>query len=462
MSSREIVTALRAFVKALKKRPDVEVLVARLGRKASAKALKTPLHPELDALHAVMNGAHIEWRFIDPPGGGCLHLPTREASAWLGDADHFMHFGRDTEALLLDAMQPEGSTWLVRSPDGARILFASAGQGERAIEPAASIEAYLRAAMDSGAAHWWPRCHRESDNLDYSTSEAAVDRFQAPPVAPSPFRAGVRVQPTVFPEVSRGVLQRVVEAPLDAPSPYEGARIGLVALDLGGEAWIPQRFLRVCKPRKVLDAYETLRSGSFDVQEALTELPVFLDELERAMGPATSSEDHPFGTISDNARRGAGMLATRSLPQAAELVLDVLEALDRSELRLTDKRTLTRTGTEVDPTEFKRNPEYHLSDVVAGLVGGLLLRALCTSASSGSPGNQLLDPAVVDRLDAMGAKLVEGLPHWARTTQERVQDLVAALRTERVHAWPRWQTQNSATKAKLGIAEGDLLYTTGR
>ena len=64
----------RTFVRALKKRPDVTVDTAKLGRKirkADVKAAQD-LHPELGELYALMNGIHVEWRFIVPPAAAAF------------------------------------------------------------------------------------------------------------------------------------------------------------------------------------------------------------------------------------------------------------------------------------------------------------------------------------------------------------------------------------------------------
>ncbi|MFS8067004.1 MAG: hypothetical protein ACMG6S_11585, partial [Byssovorax sp.] len=125
--------------------------------------------------------------------------------------------GDEHDALLLDEIQAEGGTWLVREKkSGAvRIVFASAAEGSDGVGPAGSIAAYLRAAIEHGFVYYWPRCFRENRYVSYAEQEAAVERFRARPEKPSPIQVGARVHFEFFSEGGRGEVLALHEA---APS----------------------------------------------------------------------------------------------------------------------------------------------------------------------------------------------------------------------------------------------------
>lgn len=185
-----VVAELRAFVQALKRRKDITVEKAVLGRKASkAKLDQLRAHrvpADLIGLYAEVDGVHIEWRFVAPPGIGCMRIP--EISQWsrfTADDGHNMNFGDDYEAMLFDEITPEGSAWMVRTKgtEGETIQFASVGEGEDGVIVASSIPDYLRKAMESGLVPYWPRCFTPSGDVSYADEERAIQRFRAPPVA---------------------------------------------------------------------------------------------------------------------------------------------------------------------------------------------------------------------------------------------------------------------------------------
>ncbi|MCA9685898.1 MAG: hypothetical protein KC457_27240, partial [Myxococcales bacterium] len=110
------VAELREFVRALHRRKDITIKCAEIGKKASKGRLAvlkaSDLPEQVIELYAAMDGAHIEWSFIEPSGGGCMRIPVfSQWTRFTGDDDHYMNFGDDQEALLLDEITPEGGTW---------------------------------------------------------------------------------------------------------------------------------------------------------------------------------------------------------------------------------------------------------------------------------------------------------------------------------------------------------------
>lgn len=184
----KVVAELRTFVMALKKRKDLKVEIATLGRKAGKsklaqlRAIRAP--DELVEFYAEMDGIHVQWRLPDDSGIGCIRIPA--VSQWTrftGDDNHYMNFGDDREALLLDEITAEGNTWLVRSKEStdskATIIFASAAEGSDGVVAASSIAEYLRKAMENGFGAYWPRCFRPLRNVSYADQERTIERFKA-------------------------------------------------------------------------------------------------------------------------------------------------------------------------------------------------------------------------------------------------------------------------------------------
>ena len=187
---RKVVEELYVFVEALLRRDDIRVGVSVFGRPTGTAELdklrsqQVPL--DLIQLHREVNGIHIEWRFVEPPGGGCLRIPAiSRLSRFKGDRSHHMGFGAHREAMLFDEITPEGGTWLVRdkgSEDGT-LYFASRGRGREGVIPARSIVEYLREAIAHGLVPYWPRCFRPSQNVSYAKQEQEIERFRAAPGA---------------------------------------------------------------------------------------------------------------------------------------------------------------------------------------------------------------------------------------------------------------------------------------
>jgi hypothetical protein len=189
-----VAAELRAFVAALKRRRDIRVEHATLGRKAGkaklAQLRAANIPTELIELYAEIDGARVEWRFIeDGYGGGCLRIPpVTNWTRFTGDDNHYMNFGDGREALLLDEVTAEGGTWLVRDKakggtedgrDAVSIIFASAAEGGDGITAAGSIAAYLRAAMAHGFVYYWPRCFKAHAYVSYADQEQALERYRA-------------------------------------------------------------------------------------------------------------------------------------------------------------------------------------------------------------------------------------------------------------------------------------------
>jgi hypothetical protein len=187
-----VAAELRAFVRALESRKDIVVEHAKIGRKAIAEKLEqirfARVPDELVDLYAEMDGIHVQWRFHDGPGFGCLRIPPiTGATRFSDDDDHYMNFGDDREALLLDEITEEHGTWLVRPrvddddqpPQTPAIIFASANRGAEGVSAASSIAEYLRAAMDNGFGASWPRCFRPGGDASHAEQEQTIERFKA-------------------------------------------------------------------------------------------------------------------------------------------------------------------------------------------------------------------------------------------------------------------------------------------
>lgn len=401
----KVVAELRAFVQALKQRKDITVEQATLGRKAGKskldplRAQKVPA--ELVELYAEVDGVHIEWRFTEPPGQGCMRIPA--VSQWTrftADDHHYMNFGDEYEALLLDEITPEGSTYLVRRKGKgapARIIFASAAEGADGILAAGSIVDYLRKAMHSGFVPYWPRCFTPSPNVSYAEQELAVERFRAAPVAPGKLVVGGRVQFGYFAEGGRGEVLALLEVPASDATEFTGTRFVEVRADEGSVAWIPQKSLKAWSKT---DAYERLRAPGLALVREDGGIDEQLAELARAVGPLSYlSANEPLGMLPSNARRAAGLLAARPLADAVTLVLALDDAVRRAKLTRGERRPLEQTGREFDPVELSRfRWTYTISHLLDGLHAGLVVLAHHASARRGVPGAALLDAALVEQL----------------------------------------------------------------
>jgi BRCT domain type II-containing protein len=449
----KVAAELRAFVQALKKRKDIQVTVAEVGRKAGKGKLAQLEHakiPEqLIEMYAELDGIHVEWRFIEPSGGGCIRIP--QVSQWTefsGDDQHYMNFGDDREALLLDEVTPEGGTWVVRKV-GAKskkqindfqIIFASAAEGSEGVSAGASIVEYLRSAMASGFGFYWPRCFKESRYVSYAEQEATIERFRASPVVPSKIRVGKRVQFSYFSEGGRGeVLDAQYVAPASSLTEFCGTNFALVRLDEGTTAWLPHMWI---KDWSTADAYERLRDPSFDlVSEAKADPAGMFDEIVRAIDPVGHYTNLAWATIPSNGRRSAGLLAARPFAEAVEVVIGLREAATKAKLNLGANRELSKTGDEFAPAELSRfRWSYKLESVFIGLFGGLVILAHHESARRGVPGAELLHAALVGKLKKIS---------YAEALRER-------LASKDVLVAPAWSFESAEQTEKLGLPAGSI------
>jgi hypothetical protein len=398
----KVVAELRAFVAALQQRPDILIEHATLGGPAGAAELDqlraANFPAELIELYGELDGIHVEWRFIEPSGGGNLRLPPiTQWTRFRDDDSTYMGFGDDKEALLFDEITAEGGTWLVRDKGGhaVEIIFASAAEGSEGIVAAGSIAAYLRAAMTNGFGHYWPRCFKHHPYVSYAEQEQAVARFQATPVAPTTIGVGQRVQFDYFSEGGRGQVLALHSAAPSRATEFCGTELAHVQLDEGSIAWLPIQWMKAWTG---IDAYERLRDPSFEF--AATDPGVLLDELARAMDPLTSYSSG----VPNNARRAAGLLGTRSLARATTMVLELREAVRQAGIELGQARTLAPDQGEFSMPALARSRwEYAPQGIFVGLFGGLRLLAHHESVRRGVPGNALLDASLVERLVGIDA-----------------------------------------------------------
>jgi hypothetical protein len=447
------VAELRAFVETLKKRVDIRVTVASVGRRATKYELalltdQKGIPDELVEMYAAMNGVNVEWEFIEPPGGGCIRVPPlNQWTRFTGDDQTYMGFGDDHDALLLDEIQAEGATWLVRDrkSKSVRIVFASAAEGSDGVEPAGSIAAYLRGAIEHGFAYYWPRCFRENRNVSYAEQEAAVERFREPPERPSPIQIGTRIQFEFFAEGGRGHVLALHEAAPCRAAEFCGRRLCEVKLDEGSVAWLPEKWMKALKKA---DAYERLRHPGFDFAvTARDDLLGLLANLARAIGPHVHYSSCNVGGYPSNARRAAGLLSALPLAPAITLVVDLFDAVRKASLDLAENRPLPKSGQEFSTPELARSRfEYSLEATFTGLFGGLFLLACHESARRGVPGCDLVD-------DALRARIA-----WTRASS-----LIETLAATEVLPAPAWDHDRTGKSAReLGLPEGaPLLQGSG-
>ncbi len=405
------VAELRVFVETLKRRADVSIEIAEVGRKATKAEIASlrqqkVIPDELIDLYTAMNGVHVEWQFIEPPGGGCIRIPP--VTAWTrftGEDQHYMGFADGHEALLLDEIRAEGGTWLVRHKKTGKvqIVFASAAEGSDGIEPASTIAAYLRSAMSHGFVYYWPRCFKENKYVSYADQEAAVERFRARPQEPTSIRVGARVHFEYFSEGGRGEVLALHEAPASRAAEFSGRKLVQVKLDEGSTAWLPAKWM---KAQTKTDAYERLRDPGFDLAAAgRSALLGLLTDLARAVGPLEHFSTGNFGMYPSNARRAAGLLSTRPLAEAIAVVVDLYTATRKAKLDLRENRALERSGDEFTSTDFARfGFKYSLDSMFVGLFGGLVILACHASARQRAPGRALVDAALTARLAGLSLR----------------------------------------------------------
>lgn len=448
------VAALRTFVAALKKRPDVRVEAAELGGKADSADLdRLRSHPDIPAelveLYAELNGAHVEWSFIEPPGGGTLHIaPIGAWTRFTGDDEHYLGLGDAFEAMKLDSIQPEGGTWIVRSKETGqtRILFASAGCGSEGIVAADSLAGYLRAAVDRAFVHDWPRCFEPSPHVSYAAQEAAITRFRAPPRPPAPIHRGVRVHFSYFSEGGRGEVLGRHEAPESHLTAFCGRALAHVRLDEGSTGWIPLKWLKAQKKR---DAYERLRDPGVDLlAQARENLLALCAALAGAIGPVRYFSTGNFGKYPGNARMAAGLLAPRALAVALPTVVELHRAARAAGLDFDKNHAVDDEDRDGGvPLYSYRGPVFSLSQLFKGLFGGLFILACHASARYRLPGSTLCAP---------GPRLLEGI--------EDADTLREALQRDTPLTAPVWHpvATNPDTVRELGLpADAVALVGTG-
>lgn len=405
----KVAAELREFVKTLKKRKDITVTQSTIGRKADKATLawlrSTGAPEQLIELYGELNGVHVEWSFVEPSGGGCIRIPPLTGyTRFTGDDNTYMNFGDDREALLLDEITPEGSTWLVRAKgakagDPTSIIFASAAEGQDGITAADSIPEYLRKAMENGFGYYWPRCFRPLRNVSYAEQEQTIERFKAPPTKPGKIVVGARVQFGFFAEGGRGEVLALHESPANSATNFSGTSFAQVRCDEGSTAWIPTKWLKVNKARD--DSYERLRQPSYGFEGMIAGyLGDLFNELVRAIDPLGHTSGFAIGYLANNARRAAGLLATRPFDEAVRTVLAIDEAVTREKLDRREQRPLSKSGDEFNKAELARfSWKYTIHGVLEGLYGGLVVLAHHESARRDVPGNALLDAALVEQLE---------------------------------------------------------------
>jgi hypothetical protein len=386
------VAELRDFAERLRARPDLQVVELELGAPADAATLAAlgDVPDELRELYALMDGATIEWRFVEPGVGGTLHIPAARFARWQGDEQHYTRFGDDFEAIELDRIGDgsRASTYLVRPRGGgpAVLLFQD-------IQVAPTIADYLRRAMDHGLVEWWPKCFRDDPWVSHEAQEDAIRRFRAPRV-PVPIVPGGRVHHRYFAEGGRGQVLRLHQAPPDhREADWMGTTFAEVQLDEGTRAWLPSRFLR---GQAEVDAYERLRAGLPPVSPAL---PV-LETLARAIGPNSS---HGPVRGPSNSRPAAGLLAPHDFEAGMDWVLALYDAALAEKLPFREELPLPRTGDELAPTETAcARWRHRVDDTFEGLFWGLALRVQHLSAVAGAPPGTLVAAERQQRLRRAG------------------------------------------------------------
>ncbi|MDG4787093.1 hypothetical protein O7626_14340 [Micromonospora sp. WMMD1102] len=460
---------LREFITELQCRPDIRVEVAEVGGPAAPEKLAAlrageGIPEELVAFHAEMDGVHVEWEFIEPPGGGCIRIaPTSEWDRFRGDDENSTQFGEDCTALLLDEITPEGTVWLLRSgDDDVRIVFADDDR-QNAGDVADSIAEYLRMAMRHGFAHYWPVYADDENDPDHDPSappddefEEAIRRFQSTPKPPRPVHPGTRVQFYTFREGGRGHVVALHEAPQSQTTDYHGQQFASVRFDEGTVGWLPVRNL---KAYEGTDVYERLRDPAFDLaamgRGAPHEVLALVDALARAIGPVAGYFGTNVGRYPGNARRGVGLLSTRPFAVAFTAVTNLCAAALTAGLDLYEERKMTPSTDDYDITQFATTwHEYSVVDTLVGLCGGLFLLACHESARRGVPGRDLVSPEEAARFTQTTQHMAQvrvATEEPGRLTHQ--MDYVAWARTamlaSQVLAAPEWHT--SAVARELGL-----------
>ncbi len=377
-----VVMELKAFVARLQARPDLKVSVAKIGGPAGPELLGPGLSDELRELFALMDGIHVEWQFKEPPGGGCIRIPPLLDQSGFSGETH-LDLGDDFEAFLLDEIQPEGATWVIRLKKSreCRLLF---GRLSDAIEPAVSVAEYLERAMASGFVYWWPACFRKNEWVSYDQNESTIRRFRGPAVTPRVIVPGSRVhiESFDFSKGCRGFVRKLHELP-------DATLVAEVDLDLGSRIRLP---LDCLKPQDRDDAYERLRKKLPGPAVPLLEV---LEMLARAIGPFTAT----FFDVPSNGRPSAGLFAAHGLQASIEFLLKLYDAAIEARIPFGDALPLARTGDELSPHETARVGWTHrVRDTFKGVLAGLVLLAHQRSSNERIAASGLIDAELRARL----------------------------------------------------------------
>jgi hypothetical protein len=398
---------LRAFVSRFVERSDVRVDTLRLGDPAPPEAL-APLRgnipTELFEFYAAMNGARVEWAFVEPPGGGCLAIPpVSDWTRFATDDEQNTHFGPDRRAMLLDALQPECATWYVlaegRSVDDAVLWFSgSASTGDGKVV-ARSLGEYIDLAIEHAFVWWWP----------LRSFPDAIERASARPVEPAALRPGARVHSSHYSEGARGVVRELRTVDNGAARHRElfGDTFARVALDDGDERWISTRWVKAARRA---DEYEdaVARGPAWWAELCSRPIPDRLAALARAIGPVQGYS--PTWGGPSNARRASGMLSPLSIAAAIDLVARAFGdagRLMKGGVPLLEERSLERSEREFDGGEWRdRKHRFVPAAVLEGLIAGLARRIGRESAATGLP------PAAVAGDASARLRNIAGFAMW--------------------------------------------------
>lgn len=410
------VRALRALADALRKRPDVAVTTCVLSAGATEEELAKlgDVPDELIRFYREVNGVHIEWRFIEPPGHGCIRIPPLSVHT---------RFERDVfapglEALFFDEQQPECTTWIVRVPGTSETKVFTGSIGEPVLS--ASLRAYLEGAIANGFVPWWPMCFREVHGVSYAEPEAAITRFRAKPKKPKVIAPGARVHIETFHRGARGRALRTEHvAPSDLTRHY-GTSFTEVTCDLGWTLWVPTRFLKV---QSKVDAYEGLR-------EAL---------------PVERTEDAPLACLellahatSADANVAAGWIAPHDLRASIAFLVSLYNAAIRARISFTERLPLPKSSSAFAPTEEARMGHTHcVGETFDALFQGLYRVVQQRSADTHTAGRLLVEEALVQALARCG----------------KARDVTQALRREEVLSAP----SPPPSEGDVGLPAGAIL-----
>ena len=397
---QKAVEELKAFVTKLRARPDVEVIASQIGQPASKKELATlvDMPVELIAFYREANGVHIEWRFVDAPGQGCLLIsPVSEETIWQADV-----FAPATEALVFDVQQPECLTWLVRRT-GQPEFRVLTGNSTDFVE-STSIATYLNNAMANGLVPWWPMCFRNNAHTSFATQEADITRFRARPKKPKVETAKARVHINSAHPGARGRVERTVRIDPDPETAAYGATFAEIQLDHGRLVWVPTRYTKVLGAKP--DIYEQLR---IELPRSKAQAnPLAVLELF-----AQATCGHPMVA--------AGILAPHDLASTAHFLVELYNAAIAARVSFTDRLPLPKDKLAFSASALATVRNTHcIGETFNALFAGLHTAATKRSAESGCHGNALLDAALVQALARCG----------------KARAVVAALRTNAVLAWP--------------------------